>query len=1020
MDQCDESQFLKHLAHSKPNLRVLEIGASTGGSTAQLLEQLAPAGKVYYSNYTFADILSGFFVGAKDRLEKFPNMEFATIDICKVLSKQGFDGHKYDLILATNVIHATNRFLLHELSSTSKWVNYVWGTLAGCWYGENDGRPDKPYISTQHWAQELQAAGFRTPDAAVLDSEEPNQLNAMIVARPAINELQERRVTLLTISGSDSNSVVALRKTLERRGYHIQRSVFSDTSVPDGQDVIAVLDDEESFFEDIDEGRFEAFKTLTTNLKDAGVFWITHLSQLHCSDPRYGQILGISRTLRSEMLLDFATCEVDDLCREDDALKPDYEYAVVDNTVYVGRIHPFSARANIDVLSQGEAIALRTSKPGRLDNLHWASYQAPVLKGDDAEINVQAAGLNFKDVLCAMGIVEGPNRFGLEGAGIVGRIGPNVKGLNTRDRVIFISHAAFSTQVVVSENLCEKIPDDLSFDDAATMPYGFATSYYSIFNVGNLKKGRVSSLQPKKLLAQMAGANIYATVSSEEKLQCLENTFGLDRSCIFNSRNDSFVKQLMQKIDGKGVDLALNSLSDELLYAAWKCIAPFGKMVEICKRDFIGSGKLDMSIFEDNRSYSCLDLDQLVPARSYGKRISLQNINHLYKSRDIYPIRPIKVYSSQDILDGFRYMKQGVHLGKIVASIGDASSSNLSVQPRKEPVRFVTSGSYLLVGGLGGLGRSISTWVVQRGARHLIYLSRSAGTHQKHLDLAQELASLGCRVDFIQGSITSLDGVTTAVTRANGHLKGVLQMSMVLCDQSFPNMAIDEWNTAVNPKAIYAGANTFLDAFSQCRASLGLPACAIEIGAVEEVGYMAEHQGIMQKLKAFGGSDGTVSERELLVALDLAMTRKSSNFCLGIRSNVSLTDSSNRSLWEKDIRMAVFHNNGNAAGTSGSATNDELKSFITKAKKDASVLSEADSAHFLVVEIGKKVRRFLLKPVEVLETSCSLSDLGMDSLVAIEMRQWWKTVFQFHISVLELMGMGTLDVLREHAAKSIL
>ncbi|KAL5589254.1 hypothetical protein FOVSG1_011121 [Fusarium oxysporum f. sp. vasinfectum] len=150
------------------------------------------------------------------------------------------------------------------------------------------------------------------------------------------------------------------------------------------------------------------------------------------------------------------------------------------------------------------------------------------------------------------------------------------------------------------------------------------------------------------------------------------------------------------------------------------------------------------------------------------------------------------------------------------------------------------------------------------------------------------------------------------------------------------------------------------------------------------------------------------------------MTRKSSNFCLGFRSNVSLTDSSNRSLWKKDIRMAVFHNNGNAMGTSGSATNDELKSFITKAKKDAFVLSEADSTHFLAVEIGKKVFSFLLKPVEDLETSCSLTDLGMDSLVAIEVRQWWKTVFQFDMSVLEMMGMGTLDVLGEHAAKGML
>jgi NADPH:quinone reductase-like Zn-dependent oxidoreductase len=109
----------------------------------------------------------------------------------------------------------------------------------------------------------------------------------------------------------------------------------------------------------------------------------------------------------------------------------------------------------------------------------------------------------------------------------------------------------------------------------------------------------------------MAGATIYATVSSEEKVQYLENTFGLDRSYIFNSRNDSFVKQLMQKTDGKGVDLALNSLSGELLHATWKCIALFGRMVEIGKLDLIGSGKLDMSIFENNRSYSCVDLDQL-------------------------------------------------------------------------------------------------------------------------------------------------------------------------------------------------------------------------------------------------------------------------------------------------------------------------------------------------------------------------------------------------------------------------
>ncbi|WZH49456.1 Polyketide synthase [Fusarium acuminatum] len=1097
MDQCDESQFLTHLAHSKPNLRVLEIGAGTGGSTAQLLEHLTPAGKVLYSNYTFTDISSGFFVGAKERFKKSPNMEFATLDISQDLSEQGFEGREYDLILATNVIHATKslnesltnvrkllsrdgRFLLHELTPTSKWVNYVWGTLAGWWYGEGDGRPDEPYISVDRWARELQAAGFRAPDAAVLDSAEPNQLNAMIVARPAITESVKKHVTILTLSDAETKGQAKLRQSLESRGYSLHRAGIADLSFPHGQDVLALLDEDEPFFENIDQERFESFKTFTTNLKDAGILWITHLSQVGCSDPRFGQVLGISRTLRSELLLDFGICEVEDVAlssekivdvferfqarQEDDILKPDYEYAIVDNTIQVGRIYPFSAQSNLVVPSQNGPIALRTSKPGKLDALHWASYEAPALKNDDVEISVQAAGLNFKDVLCAMGIVEGANGFGLEGAGIVSRIGPNVEGLKAGDRVMFISHSAFSTHVVVSENLCERIPDDLSFEDAATMPCVFATSYYSIFNIGNLKKGQsilvhsacggvgISTIQ----LAQMAGATIYATVSSEEKIKYLENTFGLDRSCIFNSRNDSFVDGVMSKTNGQGVDLALNSLSGELLHATWKCIAPFGKMVEIGKRDLIGSGKLDMSIFEDNRTYSCVDLDQLCFQRGTIAKELLKDVVRLYEGRQIQPIRPIKVFGPQGILDSFRYMQQGVHLGKIVVSMGATSISELEVKPRSEPVSFDGSGAYLLAGGLGGLGRSISTWMVQRGARHLIYLSRSAGTQAKHLDLAQELGSLGCHVDFVQGSITSLQDVTDAVARADGRLKGILQMSMVLCDQGFSNMTIDEWNTAVDPKikgtwnlhnaslaanadldffvlfsslsgiigqrgqANYAGANTFLDAFAQYRTGLGLPTCSIEIGAVEEVGYMAEHQSIMQKLKASGGSDGTASEQELLEALGAAMTKKSSNFCLGLRSNVSLSDPSNRSLWKKDMRMAVFHNNGDATGTAGGATNDELKSFIAKAKQDPSLLKQPESSRLLAVEIGKKVFGFLLKPVEDLQTTSSLSDLGMDSLVAIEVRQWWKTVFQFDISVLEMMGMGSLDVLGEHAAKGML
>ncbi len=109
----------------------------------------------------------------------------------------------------------------------------------------------------------------------------------------------------------------------------------------------------------------------------------------------------------------------------------------------------------------------------------------------------------------------------------------------------------------------------------------------------------------------MVGAEIYATVGNEDKVTYLMETFGLPRNRIFNSRNTSFVDDVLRETNGEGVDLALNSLSGELLHATWKCIAVFGKMVEIGKRDLIGAGKLDLSIFEANRNYCCVDLDQI-------------------------------------------------------------------------------------------------------------------------------------------------------------------------------------------------------------------------------------------------------------------------------------------------------------------------------------------------------------------------------------------------------------------------
>lgn len=414
-------------------------------------------------------------------------------------------------------------------------------------------------------------------------------------------------------------------------------------------------------------------------------------------------------------------------------------------------------------------------------------------------------------------------------------------------------------------------------------------------------------------------------------------------------------------------------------------------------------------------------------------------------------------------------MQKGQHIGKITISIPHATreADNFETTKRALPIAFRSSASYLLVGGLGGLGRAISTWMVDHGARELLFLSRSAGVSSKHDTFVNELESMGCAVKLVQGDVTKLEDVERAVAEATYLLKGVIQMSMVLRDQNFSKMAFHEWTAAIMPKvhgtwnlhnatvsaaadldfmvlfsslsgiigqpgqANYASANTFLDAFAQHRNSLGLAASVVDIGAVEDIGFISEHHGLMSKMKTSGFKG--VSEQELLDAMTLAMLAHSSppkaddaagfcfvhanTFVLGLGSTVSMSSPANRAVWKRDRRMAAYHNV--SAGVSVQP-NDTLKTTIASCKADVSLLKSPEVAKIFSIEVGKKLFELLLKPQEDLNTSSALIDLGMDSLVALELRSWWKQVFGFDITVLVMMGMGSLDALGQYAADELL
>ncbi|KAI9741492.1 MAG: hypothetical protein M1818_004298 [Claussenomyces sp. TS43310] len=1112
------SDFVRTLSNTKPNLRILEVGAGTGGTTELILRDLVVKDRnPPYSVYTFTDISAGFFPQAKERFTYAPNMDYKVFDISQNPFDQGFEAQSYDLILAPNVIHATaslneslkslqvllrphGHLVLSEVCAIVRAPGYVFGNFSGWWLGESDDRKWEPYVGVDRWDRELKAAGFSGVDTAVYDGEEPYQYCAGIVTQPKIDGLEYTAKSISVLCGQPREGISqALVNGIENAGYKVTIAKFGEP-LPEDQDIISTLDLERCFFENITETDFLAFQDMLRRHKSQKLLWLMQPTQVRCQNPRSGQTIGMIRTVRAELALPYMTLEIDpaerdfsDLvlqvfkkaCARDDIdnILPDREFAVDKGVVKIGRYQPFSLEQEVSsrlYTNSGKVKTLEIGKPGLLETLRWIEGSpSSTLPANHVEIETRAVGLNFRDMVYAMGVISFGDKtvpLGLELSGVVKRVGFGVENVVVGDRVFaFASGGCFTTNSILESPLVVKIPDDLSFDEAATMPGCYATAVQGLIDVGQLQQGQSVLIHSACggvghaaiQICKMIGAEIFATVGNERKVQYLINTFGIPRDHIFNSRDDSFYPDLMRKTDKRGVDIVLNSLSGELLHTSWRCVAKFGKMVELGKRDLTGYGRLDMETFLANRSYCCVDIAHAIAERPVMMGSVLKRCRDLYDEGHIGPIRPMTVFEATDVEQCFRFLQKGDHIGKAVVTMPRQPSDIPSIA-RSKPLQLDPEACYLLAGGLGGLGKSVVSWMVQRGARDFIFLSRSAGSTVEDKEFFVELETMGCSVCGVPGKVQDMQDLNRAILRATKPIKGVVHMAMVLRDAPTVDMTYEDWTTAVAPKVDgawnlhkafldqpldffimtsslvtlvdqpgqpnYSAANTFLESFCQYRHTLGLAASVLSICPIDGVGFVAENVVARKKLKSQGLY--FLPERGFLDYIELAILDShpltpdgsssspntfvsSSHLVMGLRSETHLDDPNNHTSWRRDRRMGMYHNVKDIAIGDDSTSSNGLKNFLTRAANDPNLLNETSSRQYLAHEIGQKILNFMLKPDEEVNISISLTQIGLDSLMAIELRRWWKQAFGLDISVLEIMASGTLEELGKVAADGV-
>ncbi|HEX2691985.1 MAG TPA: SDR family NAD(P)-dependent oxidoreductase, partial [Kofleriaceae bacterium] len=526
---------------------------------------------------------------------------------------------------------------------------------------------------------------------------------------------------------------------------------------------------------------------------------------------------------------------------------------------------------------------LEIDAPGVLEELVLRSVPRPAPRGDEIEIEVRAAGINFVDVLSALGVrpdhTEGRTQLGGECAGVITRVGEDIIEFKPGDAVIAaLVPDAFSSFVRVPRRFVVPKPAHIGFEGAATLPITFMTAHWAMHHKARLAAGErilihaaaggvgLAAVQ----LARAAGAEIFATAGSEDKRAYLRS-LGIEH--VMDSRSLDFAREIRARTHGEGVDVVLNCLTGDALTASLGVLRAHGRFLEIGKRDIYEDHKLGLYPFHQNLSYFAIDLIRMFGDRPEQFAELLHEVVGLVDRRTIAPL-PWRAFPISQAKDAFRHIGRAQHIGKVVLTFPDPEA-RLSAPAAAAGGRFRGDASYLITGGLGGLGLAVAGWMVEHGARHLVLVGRH-GPQGSAIDAIAKLEHAGARVLATSADVSQpaeVSRLLATIARELPPLRGVVHAAGVLDDGVLLNQTTERFAAVMAPKVAgswnlhqatrdlpldffvlfsgagtllgspgqgnYAAANAFLDALAQARFAEGLPAQSIAWGPWSEVGLAA-------------------------------------------------------------------------------------------------------------------------------------------------------------------------------------
>lgn len=745
-------------------------------------------------------------------------------------------------------------------------------------------------------------------------------------------------------------------------------------------------------------------------------------------DPAQTALAGLARVAMSELDKPFCRvvdlslrpdeAEIQQLIRQLDSDDGEEQVALRCEARYVQRVaHSPEALPHATLLADDPAYCgrLRSGRAGILDQLQLFREERRPLGEGEVEIEVRAAGLNFRDVMKALGIYPtdagDENMLGDECAGIVRGVGPEVTGLSCGDRVMAIAPACFGSTAVTRAKLVTPLPKGWSFAEGSTVLIVYLTAYYALFRLGRMRAGDRVLIHAGAggvglaaiHLAQQAGAEVFATAGSDAKRTLLRD---LGVPHVFSSRTLDFADEIRACLDGDGVDIVLNSLAGEAIHQGLSLLRPYGRFLEIGKRDIYEHGRLDLSPFRNALSYFAIDLARMMASGEAGE--ILEEMQDLFARGEIRPL-PYRAFPLTQAVEAFRYMAEARHVGKIVLTL-PAGSLSARIPADQIEFRCRPDRAYIVTGGLRGFGLATAEWLAERGARHLFLLTRSGKADAEGESAIQRMRQLGVQVTALAadaGSVSELEK-TLELARRSAPIGGIIHAAAVYQDEMLPQCssgglhrvfhakAVGGWNlhqlTLQDPldffvlyssisalignpgQASYVAANAFLEGLTEARVARRLPALAVGWDRIADTGYVARNQRLGEYMDrmGFGGLD-TV---EALEGLGQALAR-------GQKGSLVLT----RTAWGEWLKNTRFLADSARFERLRSTEDDLFGDAETESAWLAKILNmdEAQRHGYLLAQLRGLLSRMLAVSVETLDPTKPLDELGIDSLTLVEL-----------------------------------